>query len=338
MEIKVLEAEIMRGNIHSTYLVVGADAPRRHQAVRLLEEALCPPDVREWCLVKVDGEEASGAEVRDLVSTPPFLGERRVVVVKDAEKLADAEALVPYVEDPPGFSVLILTAESVDRRQRLLRAIEKHGLVLAYDPPKDGDLYRRVREMATDLGLRFESQAVAALLEKAGDDLERIEQELRKLSAYAAPGEVVGREQVEALVAEGPTVLGQYEIFEYVDAITEGQSALALQRLARLIAAGEPPLLVLAMIARQLRLLLAAIAWRGERPEAMAQALGMKSSYPAKKAMAQAGTWSVEQLAEALEACARCDAAIKRGMDGPRALELLTIQLAEGRKGARRRS
>src|SRR5690606_5912467 len=131
MEIKVLEAEIMRGNIHSTYLVVGADAPRRHQAVRLLEEALCPPDVREWCLVKVDGEEASGAEVRDLVSTPPFLGERRVVVVKDAEKLADAEALVPYVEDPPGFSVLILAAESVDRRQRLLRAIEKHGLVLA---------------------------------------------------------------------------------------------------------------------------------------------------------------------------------------------------------------
>lgn len=332
MEIKALEAELKRGKLYGTYLVVGSDTPRRSQVIRLLEETLCPSGMREWCLVKVDGEESSGPEVMDLVSTPPFLGERRVVIVKEAGRLSDEEALIPYVENPPGFSVLILSAESVDRRRRLYRVIEQKGLVLMYETPKEGELHRRVREMARDVGLRLEPEAVAALLERAGDDLKRIDQELEKLSVYTGQGETVGRDQVDALVASSPAVLGQYEVFEYVDALTEGRGAAALERLSRLISAGEPPLLVLAMIARQLRLLLAATAWRGERPEAMARALGMKSSFPAKKAMAQAGAWSVDDLAEALEACAQCDAAMKRGVDGPRALEILTIKLAERRR------
>ena len=291
--------------------------------------------MHQWCLIKVDAEESAGADVLDLVSTPPFLGERRVVVVKAADRLPGDEALIPFVHDPPAFSTLILVSEGFDRRRKLYQAIKKSGLVLEYEAPKENDLTRRVLEMAQGLGLSLDRGAVAALVEKAGDDLERIAQELHKLSVYVDDGAPVDSVQIDALVGAGPPVLGQYALFEYVDALTEGAGAQALERLGRLIAAGEPPLVVLAMIARQFRLLLAATAWRGERPEAMAMALEMKSTFPAKKAMAQVRNWSLPQLIEALEACARCDALMKRGVDGRRALEILTVKLVENRKKTR---
>ena len=335
MEIKDLERELKRGKVYGTYLVTGSDTPRRDQAVRLLEETLCDPEMHQWCLVKVDAEESTGGDVLDLVSTPPFLGERRVVVVKGAERLPSDEALIPYVQAPPEFSTLILVAESVDRRRKLYQAIKKGGLVLEYETPKENDLDRRVHEMARGLGLNLDREAVSALVERVGGDLERITQELHKLSVYVENGAAVDRAQVDALVGAGPPILGQYALFEYVDALTEGSGAQALERLGRLIAAGEPPLVVLAMIARQFRLLLAATAWRGERPEALAMALAMKSTFPAKKAMTQVRHWSLPQLIEALEACALCDALMKRGVDGRRALEILTVKLVQHRLNRR---
>jgi len=87
MEISRLKAELNQGHVSGTYLITGGDALRREEAVRVLEEALCPDEaLRQWCLVKVDAEESSGDQVLDLVSTPPILGERRVVVVKGADR------------------------------------------------------------------------------------------------------------------------------------------------------------------------------------------------------------------------------------------------------------
>lgn len=331
LEIRQLENQLKEGNIYGAYLVSGSDSLRRDQALRLLEESLCPSEMQQWCLVKVDAEESDGFAVLDLVSTPPFLGDRRVVVVKAAERLADDEALLPYVQDPPAFSILILVAGAFDKRKKLYQAIKRHGLVLEYEAPKEVDLERRVVEMARALELRMERGAVSALVEKAGDDLERIGRELEKLALFVEPGASVDRDLVEMLAGEGPPILGQYALFDYVDAVAEGAGQQALERLGRLMAAGQPPLVVLAMIARQFRLLLGAAAWRGERPEAMAAALGMKSGFPAKKAMAQVGRWPVAQIIGALEACAECDGLMKRGVDGRRALEILTVKLVQRR-------
>lgn len=332
MDIGELERELKKGIVHGAYLITGEDELRREQAVRLLEEALCPGALQEWCLVRVDGAESNGAAVLDLVSTPPLLGDRRVVVVKAADQLADDELLLPHVLDPPGFSTLVLVAPSYDRRRKLYQEIQRRGKLLEFGAPAQAqDRLERIAEIARALGVELDREALAALAAKVGDDFKRAEQELAKLAVYAG-GRTVGSGEVFAVVAEGPPALGQWTVFEYVDALSEGQGALALERLEELLAAGEPPLVVLAMIARQFRLLLAGLAWRGERPEALAQALSLKSTYPARKALAQARGWSLSQIAQALEACAQCDAWLKRGVDGRRALELLTVKLVEMRR------
>jgi len=334
MEISRLKAELNQGHVSGTYLITGGDALRREEAVRVLEEALCPDEaLRQWCLVKVDAEESSGDQVLDLVSTPPILGERRVVVVKGADRLSGDEALLGHVSDPPGFSTLVLVAESYDRRRKLFQEIQRRGRVLAYEAPAgERDRMQRLEEMARGFGLSLDRAALSALLNRVGGDLPRAEQELAKLAAYVAAGQPVGEDAVAAVVADGPPELDQWAVFQYVDALTEGRSAAALEHLALLLEAGEHPLRVLGMIARQFRLLLAGLAWQGQRPEVLARMLALKSTYPAKKALAQARGWTLEQAASALEACAQCDAQLKRGADGRLALELLTVKLAAIRR------
>lgn len=337
MEIGQLREELKQGVAGGTYLVVGEDALRREEAVRVLEETLCPEPVREWCLVRLDARETNGAEVLDLVSTPPFLGERRVVVVRDADQLPEDDALLSHVANPPAFSTLVLVAAAYDRRRKLYGEIQHHGrLIECQVPSEERERSKRIGEIARAQGVELEPGALAMLMARVGEDLQRAEQEVAKLAVYAAAGARIEAGDVRALVGEGPPTLGQWAVFDYVDALTDGKVSAALDGLGRLLAAGEPPLLVLAMIARQFRLLIAGLAWQGASPETLAQALSMRSTFPAKKAMAQAKGWSLSQLAAALEACAACDASLKRGADGRLALELLTIKLVEMRRAKRR--
>src|SRR5690606_13127029 len=113
-----------------------------------------------------------------------------------------------------------------------------------------------------------------------------------KLSLYAGEGGRVTIEEAEHLVSRGLPTLSQYAIFDFVDALADGKAGMALRRLDELLRCGEPPLLVLAMIGRQFRLLFAAIAWRGGSPKELAKEMGLRSEYPAQKALGQARRWS----------------------------------------------
>ena len=335
MDLKQLEVSAANAPA-GVYVIAGSDAAMKEKALQILQSRLCDEASAEWCLVKVDGKETDGGRVLDLASTPPFLGGRRVVVVREAEALEEDERLIPFVEDPPGFSTLVLCYKEPEktRQSKLFQAARKRGTLLEYDLPHASELPRRVARMAEEAGVALEPGAAWVLLERTGGDLVAVERELEKLAAYAL-GARLSTEEVSRLVAgSGAPELGQYAIFDFLDALAEGRTAEALARLDALLRGGDPPLLVLSMIARQLRLIYAALAFRGESPESVAQALGLKSVFPAKKGLAQAAGWTLELAAEAIGLCARCDGAIKSGADGRVALEELAVRIAEARKRA----
>lgn len=332
MDLKRLDEEVTRSPA-AVYLISGSDGAMKERAIELLQSRLCDEEAAEWCLVKVDGKATHGSHVLDLVSTPPFLGRRRVVVVREAEGLEDEERLIPFVEAPPDFATLVLCYEREERKKKLFQAVKKRGKVLEYNVPQGAELPRRVAQLAAEAGLALERDAVELLVERAGDDMIKVEQELEKLAAYA-PGARISKEEASRLVASGRPALSQYAIFNFLDALAEGRTGKALEELGALLRAGEPPLLVLSMIARQFRLLYGALAFRGESPEYVASALGLKSIFPAKKALAQATGWSLPLVEGALDLCARCDGAIKSGVDGRFALEELAVRLTEARKRA----
>lgn len=328
---KVLSQLIRRlekGSAVSTYLILGSDQAGKARAVDEIVARLCEPEYRAWNTERVDGAECDGAALFDLVSTAPMLGDRRVVIVTGAEKLRGEEALLPFIAQPPGFSVLILVGDSLDKRSRLYTAVKRHGCVVEFDVPRGEAMARRAQALAEAAGLVLEPGVAALVAQRVGEDAARLEQEVEKLAVYAGGDGKVDLAAAERLVGYGDPQLGEYALFDYVDAVAEGKVAAALEQLHALLGAGKAPLLILTMIARQLRLLMAAHAWQRSDPKEAAGALGLKSAFPLKKAYDQARRWTLAEIVAALEVCAAWDEAMKRGVDGRHALELLTVTLA----------
>ena len=106
-----------------------------------------------------------------------------------------------------------------------------------------------------------------------GGDLRVVANEVDKLATYAGPGQAIDVADVEALVSQA----SEASIFACVDAVAQGDRRTALSSLAELLEEGEKPERVLALVGRQVRLLLQAkdLTMRGEDQEAIGRALGV---------------------------------------------------------------
>ena len=91
-------------------------------------------------------------------------------------------------------------------------------------------------------------------LDRAGDDLRGLQQELEKLLFYVGDRAQIRAEDVEAIVTDQ----GEGWIFDLTRAIADRDAAAALAQLARLLSQGDHPLRILGTITAEVRRLLAA--------------------------------------------------------------------------------
>lgn len=331
---KVLNlAELLRhlqaGQIAQVYLLLGDDLPGRDRALAALRTAVCPGDLLAWNLQEIDGETATGARVMAMAHTPPFLGERRLLIVnKYADMpLAEQEQMLPLLEAPPSFCVSVLVAQSLDKRTKNAQAVLKKAAVVELSGPVAGNAIAWVSDLARTMEIRIEPKAIPVLVEKAGTDAGFLARELEKLAIYAGADAAVTVKDVLALAAEGEPELALYSGLRMAEAVAVGDVTPALQILADMLAAGEAPLRILGSIIYQYRLLLAAKAWAREGPAQAASSLGI-SAFPMQKAFGLAGRLDGRVIAAGMEDILQADIALKRGSEPVVTLQSLLIKLA----------
>src|SRR5471032_570487 len=127
----------------STYLIKGDDASLVAQEVRaLLAEVV---GERDHSLVVEEiggaGDDINVGAVIDACLTPPFLIDRRVVVVREAGRLltADVPRLIEVVADPLPSTVLILVGGGGTIPAPLTKAITASGKVIDVSVGRPGD-------------------------------------------------------------------------------------------------------------------------------------------------------------------------------------------------------
>ena len=97
------------------YLIVGEDALKRSTVLRRLRERLAQYGDLSFNSDTFDGETALGADIVSACNTMPFASEKRLVYVRDVDKLkkADSEELIAYLDSPSDQTVLALEAEKL---------------------------------------------------------------------------------------------------------------------------------------------------------------------------------------------------------------------------------
>lgn len=311
-------------------LVEGDDATLVADAVARLVAELVGDADRALAVEDHGGEEVDLAAVADGCATPPFLVERRIVVLREVGRFV-AEELAPllaYLEDPSPTTSLVLAAGGGQISTKLSGLVKAQGQVVSTKvDSKQSDRWLRERLSQAQIGL--DDEAVTLVGRHLGEDIGRAVPLVHLLRAVYGEGARLSREDVEPYLGEA----GSVTPWAFTDAIDSGDAELALTMLHRLIEGGDRhPLVVLAIVARHVQSLLRvdnpAIRTEAQAAEALGIAAG-RSTYPAKKALMSAERWGSAGVAEAVGLVADAELALKgAGAWPPEAvLEVLVARL-----------
>ncbi len=313
------------------YLVKGDDASLVAQEVRSLLVELVGE--RDHALVVEElgggpGDELIVGAIVDACLTPPFLIDRRVVVVRDAGRLAaaDASRLAEVIENPLPSTVLVLVGGGGAIPGQLTKAISARGQVIDVTTSKAGERKAWLHEHLRGAPVKLEPAASNLLADHVGEDLGRVEGLLGALSAAYGEGAVVSAEDLAPYLGEA----GNVPRYELTDAIDRGEAGRALLVLHRVFdAGGLVPVQVLATLHGHFANMLA-LDGEDVHGERDAAALLGTAPFVAKKALEQSRRLGSARIAEAINLIAAADLDIrgKSGMSAETVVEILVARLA----------
>lgn len=297
-------------DLKPVYLIFGTEELLLDRAVRRLRERLAAVADLDFNLDTFEGESVTADEVVNSANTMPFMSERRLVIVRGVEKMgsADLETLAAYAKDPAPFTCLVLVGAKIAKNSRLYKAVSATGVVYEYAAPKRHEYAGEVVKLFRERGKRIEPRAAEALVEAVGRDLRKLDAETDKVTAYVGASEVVTVADVSAVASESAAT----SVFDMLDAIGSRDVGASLRLLRRVLADGESPLGIHAMIVRHVRALVGARALSDRRmsPDSIAPELSM-APWQARNAVRQAANFTPAELAAALRGLAAAEEEMK---------------------------
>jgi len=253
-----LARELTAGRVRSAYLVAGAEALLRDEAVAAIRKAALGDDGGDFDFERLAGERTSPGQLHDSVRALPLLAKRRLVVLREPEGRkggkgeALAEALAAVVTDVASSEscTLVVVAEQIDRRSRWVKSFAEPAAFVACDPPRSAkEALGFLREEARAQGVALEARAAELLAESIGPNLLALRMELTKAALFAGDGVKVTRAHVQETIC----AVAEEPIWDLTDAIGEGRAADALGLLSRMLGAGAPPPVLLGSLAGHFR-------------------------------------------------------------------------------------
>lgn len=220
--------------VHPVNAVVSTDRFLQGEALQAILNVLAG-DTDAVGPVRFDGATAELAEVLDEVRTLSLLGDRRVVIVDDADPFVSTyrAALERYCADPSETGSLILLCRSLPKNTRLHKIIASYGQVIRCDAPKGravtGWIARRAEQQYRK---RLAAGAAELLREQLGDVPGMLDAELAKLAAYVGSRGEITREDIDALTGHHR----EEKVFAVTDAMAVGDAAAALRHWEQVLA------------------------------------------------------------------------------------------------------
>jgi DNA polymerase-3 subunit delta len=321
------------------HLVKGGDDVLRGEALTKLVDTLVGPDDRTLLVDEFDMDLVDLGAAVDAAQTPPFLTDRRIVVVRRLGKFSKGDeitGLLGYLDDPlPSTTVVLVWERSNEPSARspripptLTKAVTAAGgEIIDTDAPSGRGLGAWVSEQLQAAGLEVDARARQEITDTLGEDAGSLVGVIERLKGAFTPGSRLGLDDVAPYL--GPS--GGVPPWELTDAIDSGDVPLALDKLQRMMGSGDRhPLAIMATLqshyTRMLRLDGAGV--RGEKEAA--QVLGLKgSTFPAKKALTQGKKLGGPGVRRAVAMLATADVDLRgaRAWPGELVMEVLVARL-----------
>jgi len=275
-------------------------------------------------------------ELNNAVNSMPFLAPKRLVILSNPSAKynnpAARKKFGEFLSNTPPTAKLVL-CEAIEPRE-----VEKHWLIKwaaknstlvktqAFMLPKQRDMPGWIVNEVKNQEGKIDPAAAAKLAEMVGVDTRQAGMEIAKLLAYVNWSRPVQGSDVEAVCI----VTSQQSVFEFVDALSQGNGKTA-QRLLHRLLENEDSFALWGMVVRQFRLLVQAreiLDGRGNKDD-VARALGAHP-FVAEKTSGQASRFTMQSLESIYHHLLSIDERVKTSqITLDLALDTLIVELAK---------
>ncbi|MFO8100504.1 MAG: DNA polymerase III subunit delta [Salinibacter sp.] len=225
-------------NFDPLYFFFGEEPFLIEELQDLLIEHALEPSQHDFNLDVVYGSEAEASEVIGLCQGFPTGAPRRVVIVREFEKLENNRQFKDYTQQPnPQAVVLLACTKKPNLSAHPYRALKEEATWSEFKSPYDNEMPDWIQRYVSGQGYDIAPKAVQMLAEYVGTDLQRAASEIEKLITFA--GERTRLTTDDVLDASGQT--REFNVFELQAAIGEGRHGDAARIAERILQQASNP-------------------------------------------------------------------------------------------------
>ncbi len=284
------------------FFLFGNDEFAISRRLKEFESDFTDPTSADMNTARLEARSVSEDDLGNALNALPFLAKRRLVLLANPSSKYNNPSLrkkfLEFIGKAPESTQLVMY-ESVDPRDAekhwLVKWAEKNNKLIqsrAFMLPRLKDMTGWIVNETKNQGGQIAPRAAEMLKDMVGVDTRQAGMEIAKLLAYVNWSRPVTVEDVEAVCI----VTSQQSVFDFVDALANGNGKSAQHLLHRLLES-QDEFSLWGMVVRQFRLLIQArevLDGNGNKEDVI-KALGVHP-FVAEKAAQQASRFSIESL------------------------------------------
>lgn len=304
--------ELKAKQYRSIYYLMGEESYYIDLITDYIADNVLTETEKEFNLTVIYGNETDIASVINAAKRYPMMSEHQVIIVKEAQNLANIEELSYYLQKPQPSTILVICHKHgvLDRRKKIAGEIEKTGILFESKKLKDSQLPAFISAYMKRKGTDIEPKAASMLADFVGTDLSRLTGEMDKLVITLPRGKTrVTPEQVEQNIG----ISKDYNNFELRGALVE-KDVLKANKIIRYFEENpktNPIQMTLAVLFGFFSNLMLAYYAPEKSEQGIAAFLGLKSPWQAREYQAAMHRYTGVKTMKIIEAIRLTDAKSK---------------------------
>jgi DNA polymerase-3 subunit delta len=324
-----------RDKLNPVYLIYGSERYLLENFLEKFLDRFVPDEIRGFNLTFLEDDDTNFvSKMKSMVYTLPTMSPKRFVIARCnnffKSKNSQDEDLINVFDDFPEKTILLLLVNGkIDKRIKVNKTVKKIGNIVELNPPKYNNLDQWIKNRFNDYDKKVGRKAIKLLEEMFNNNLQRLEKEIEKIVTHSIDQELIRYEDIRDVISRD-RLLKDNIIFSLTDALSEKKKNKAISTLNEMMNSGDSSLMILAMIVRQLRLLLQVkvLKKKGNNYKKIAKIL-KQHPYPIKKCYSQGDNFTEDELELLLERFLKANHDIVTGKYSNKkmALELALLDL-----------
>ena len=246
----ILEAigEIKKRKFKPVYYFFGEDSYNLSFALHAIEESFKPLLAFDFDKEIIYSEDRSISDILGLATAFPFGSEKKLIIVKEAEKIRDKKPLKDYASSPAEFTVLVFfhNGSITNISSQPFKTLSENNFLFEAKELKGKSLIDWLINLSEEKEKKLTEENAQVIVDIVGESRNMLEDQLEKICVFLNKEKEITIESIQQVSSQ----LKQFNIFDLQNAIGIKDKVKALSVANNLVDNGAEPTFIITMLTR----------------------------------------------------------------------------------------